>query len=84
MAAARPGHHQQGATMGIVANIRADSFPRQSEQLGKQVQVCFHYDISKIITGTVVRDDAETPWKTIIRLDDGRHVLTTECMWSPA
>jgi hypothetical protein len=33
--------------------------------------------------GTIVRDDNEPPWRTIIRLDDGRVVLASECQYSP-
>jgi hypothetical protein len=69
--------------MGNVANISAEHFPRQYEHVGKRTQVCFHYDTTRVLDGTVVRDDAEEPWITIIRLDDGRHVLASECQWRP-
>ena len=68
--------------MGAVHNIHADSFPRQSGNIGSRVQVCFHYDTSRTCNGTIVRSDAEDPWRTIIRLDDGRHVLATECQYT--
>jgi hypothetical protein len=67
--------------MGIVENIRAHRFPRQSNYLGARVVVCFHFDTSMTIDGTVIRDDMEAPWQLIIRLDDGRHVLATECQY---
>jgi hypothetical protein len=69
--------------MGCHDNIRIDTFPKQASMLGKHVRVCFHYDSSKIIEGTVVRDDAEEPFKMIIKLDNNRYVLSTECQWSP-
>jgi hypothetical protein len=68
--------------MGTVKNIRADHFPRQSEHIGARVEVCFQYDLTQTVNGTVVRDDMEAPWRMIIRLDDGRHVLATECQYS--
>ncbi len=65
--------------MGQHQNIGADRFPRQGEWLGKRVEVCFDYDPSQTIWGTFIRDDAEDPQRSIIQLDDGRVVLTTEC-----
>jgi hypothetical protein len=67
--------------MGVVSTIRADGFPKQSDRIGARVEVCFHYDTSMTVNGTIIRDDMEEPWETIIRLDDGRHVLTTECQY---
>ena len=69
--------------MGAVGNITMRGFPRQGSYLGKRVRVCFHYDTADWTSGTVVRDDAEEPGRTIIRLDDGRYVLATECQYTP-
>lgn len=44
--------------------------------------MCFHYDTAHVLPGTVVRDDTEEPGKMIIRLDDGRVLLSTECQYS--
>lgn len=68
--------------MGNVANIIAHSFPKQGEHLHGRVRVLFHYDGPEL-AGTVVRDDIEAPWQTIIRLDDDRYILSTECQYSP-
>ena len=68
--------------MGCVETISADSFPRQGKDVGRRVSVCFHYDTSAQITGTLVRDDREAPYKLIIRLDDGRYVMGAECQYS--
>ena len=65
--------------MGVVQNISIDSFPRQGDYLYKRTDVCFNYDTSKLVGGTVIRDDREYPFFTIIRLDDGRIVLSSEC-----
>ena len=69
--------------MGIVSNVDFAQMPKQGSWLGKRTQVCFRYDTSKVVMGTIVRDDTEEPFRTIISLDDGRVVLATECMHSP-
>jgi hypothetical protein len=65
--------------MGVVKGISASEYPKQGKWLHCVTEVCFNYDSSRKIGGIVVRDDAEAPHLTIIRLDDGRYVLTTEC-----
>lgn len=65
--------------MGIHKNITHVRFPRQGDWLGRRVEVCFHWDTDHTLAGTFVRDDREEPGVTIIRLDDGRHVLASEC-----
>jgi hypothetical protein len=69
--------------MGVVANVNLDTWPKQGSWLGKRTKVCFNYDSSRTVMGTIVRDDNEEPWVTIISLDNGRVVLATECMHSP-
>lgn len=68
--------------MGYVKNIKIDLFPKQGLNLNKRVNVCFHFDTSKTIEGTIVREDIEEPFIEIIKLDDGRYVLTTECQYT--
>lgn len=68
--------------MGCINTISFDKFPKQGEHVGKRVEVCFHYDISKTVFGTVVRDDYEEPWETIIKLDNGRYIKATECQYA--
>jgi hypothetical protein len=68
--------------MGVVDGIDIDKFPKQGDWVGKRVDVCFRYDSTRTIGGTIVREDEEAPGLCIIRLDDGRHVLTTECQHS--
>lgn len=67
--------------MGVVSNIKHDKFPEQGNYLGRKVKVCFHYDTNNTIPGVIVRDDKEEPHRTIIKLDDGRHVLAIECQY---
>lgn len=69
--------------MGVIPTIDYDMFPRQGDLKGKRVAVCFRYAIDKELTGTVIRNDMEDPFRTIIVLDDGRAVLATECQWRP-
>lgn len=69
--------------MGCVSAITHDTFPEQGRYYRKRVRVCFHYDTSNTVLGTVVRDDAEAPGEMIIMLDDGRYVRSVECMYSP-
>jgi hypothetical protein len=69
--------------MGVVDTIDYESYPRQSDKVGLRTKVCFKYDTTHKIGGYVVRDDLEDPYRTIIKLDDGRYVLTTECQYTP-
>lgn len=68
--------------MGIVSTIDHERFPDQGGWLNRRVAVCFHYNTADIVRGVIVRDDTEDPHVTIIRLDDGRYVLSTECQFS--
>lgn len=68
--------------MGCVANVTATTFPRQGVYAGRRCEVMFFYS-GPILNGTIVRDDAEAPGEMIIKLDDGRFILSAECQWSP-
>lgn len=68
--------------MGVVDNVGFDKFPNQTGWSGKRVEVCFNYDLSNTIRGTLIRDDLGEPFVGIIMLDDGRPVLTTECQYN--
>lgn len=57
------------------------NFPVQGDYLGRRVKVCFNHDLRNSILGTIVRDDITGPGLTIINLDDGRSVLSTECQY---
>ncbi len=69
--------------MGCVKTITAYSFPKQSEFVNRRCEVCFHFNTEKTKEGTIIRDDREEPFETIIRLDDGRLILATECQYRP-
>lgn len=68
--------------MGCISTIDAYHFPKQSEYVNRRCNVCFHYDTSVYIPGTVIRDDREEPFETLIKLDDGRVIRGTECQYS--
>ena len=68
--------------MGCVSTITWLEFPKQSEYVNRRVEVCFHYDTTKTMMGTILRDDREEPFETIIILDDGRILRGTECQYS--
>lgn len=71
-----------GENMGCVSTITAYDFPKQSQYVNRRCNVCFHYDTSKWIAGTIIRDDREEPFETLIQLDDGRTLRGTECQYS--
>ena len=68
--------------MGCVKNITYNTFPKQSNNVGEKVRVCFHYDTSHQFSGVIVRDDLEEPYEMIIQLDDGRYIRSVECQYS--
>lgn len=69
--------------MGCHPNIAADKYPKQGAYLNKRVKVCFNYDTSEQFLGVIIRDDEEEPGHLIIKLDNGRVLLATECQYSP-
>jgi hypothetical protein len=56
--------------------------PDQTSQVGQRVRVMFHEERPEL-HGAIVRNDANGNLVTVIRLDDGRHVLGTECEFQP-
>ena len=68
--------------MGCVSTITLYAFPKQSEFVNRRCKVIFHYDTEKWIMGTIIRDDREEPFETLIRLDDGRIIRGCECQYS--
>ena len=68
--------------MGCVETIDMYRFPKQSEFVNQRVNVIFKYDTSRRIEGTIIRDDREEPFETLIKLDDGRVIRGTECQYS--
>lgn len=64
------------------------SFPQQYSVvenkmggIGRKVEVWFFYKSKKTILGVIIRDDKELPFRTLIRLYDGRVILSTECQY---
>jgi hypothetical protein len=60
--------------------FQGGDFPLQGIFLNRRVEVTSFGDPLKPFKGTCVRDDYPQG-VTIIRLDDGRHVLGTECCY---
>lgn len=58
------------------------SFPMQGGFNGRRVTVRFLGNTNVTFVGEIVRFDVEDPFVTLIKLDDGRHVLATECLYS--
>ena len=69
--------------MGNHPNVSIDKFPTQGTFLNQNVEVCFHYDTSRYIKGVIVRDDLEEPFLTIIKLENDKYILATECQYHP-
>lgn len=65
--------------MGVHKNVGMKKFPKQYHWVGKRCEVCFDYDTKNTIGGVFVRCDIEEPGISIIKLDDDRYVLATEC-----
>lgn len=68
--------------MTALNRITATDFPPQGPLAGRRVDVVLAY--TQRTRGQVVRQDAEYPDVTIIRLDDGRFVLGGECQFRGA
>ena len=69
-------------SMGCVKTITKHHFPNQSSYVNQRCEVCFHYDTSEMVGGTIVRDDLEEPFETLIQLDNGHIVRGVECQYS--
>ena len=67
--------------MRSVAGISFTEYPKQSDNVNRRVIVCYNFDPSKSHEGTIIRDDMTEPGKMIIKLDNGRVLLSTECMY---
>ena len=68
--------------MGSHENISYTKFPKQSEYVGKEVEVCFNYNTDEILNGIIVRDDVEAPFQMIIHLEDDRFIRSVECQYT--
>ena len=69
--------------MGSHKNISYEKFPKQADSVGQKVNVVYHFDTSKSHDGTIVREDIEEPFETIIKLDnEERYLRAVECQYS--
>lgn len=70
--------------MGCHVNLTKDKYPEQGDLLGKEVEVCFHYDTSSVFRAVCIRDDIEAPFETIFQLVDCCSVVRgAECQYQP-
>ena len=66
----------------LYENVTSSRFPEQCEgRLNRKVFAMFHDNLMARVEGRLVRCDTEMPFVTIIRLNDGRHILDTECIF---
>lgn len=68
--------------MGVHPNVGVNKFPKQGDWLNKEAKVMFNFDSSTMLKGVIVRDDMEEPFLTLIKLEDGRVIRSTECQYS--
>ncbi|MGH0417526.1 hypothetical protein [Bacillus cereus] len=68
--------------MGVHPNVGVNKFPKQGDQLNREVKVMFNFDSSTILKGIIVREDMEDPFLTLIKLEDGRVIGSAECQYS--
>lgn len=72
--------------MGMVEGINAENYPAQGNLIGKLQAICYEYDTSKTFIALCVRDDKDSPYRTIFKVDNvaegTRFVLSTECMYT--
>ncbi len=66
--------------MGCEENISFDNFPKQSEHVGQQTTVAFK-GTTKLLRAEIVRDDMESPFRTILKLKNGNFILASE-LWN--
>jgi len=67
--------------MGVVANVSATQYPKQSDRIGTTASICFNYDTSVQFDGIIIRDDMESPGELLFLLSDGRVIRSVECMY---
>lgn len=61
--------------------IDYDEFPKQGTTQGRRVKVAFG-NCDRRLLGVCVRCDTEAPFQAVIKLDDGRFILGSECQFS--
>jgi hypothetical protein len=71
--------------MSFHENISATNFSNQDETLlYKRVVTLLQFDSQTPRLGNVVRADKESPFLTIIKLDDDRYITNHECSFKLA
>lgn len=71
--------------MSFHPNISAEQFVAQDKKLINQsVVVMFQYESAKPRRGTIVRADAQSPFVTIIQMENNQFILGSECSYKIA
>lgn len=72
-----------------MSNMGYKEYPKQDKisskyvnfSTGARVKVYFEDYMTNYCLGIIVRDDVEEPYKTIIKLDDGRYITGDDCKY---
>lgn len=64
-----------------IKNIGFGIYPKQGNDIGKRVIITYNHDWTIFEHGIIIRDDIEEPFMTVIKLDDDRVLLGTECQY---
>ena len=68
--------------MGYCEHITATKYPKQyTENIGRPVKLIFGYDADHEVDAVFIRDDAEEPYQTIFKTNDGHIIRSAECQW---
>lgn len=71
--------------MGEYKYLGVEKYPKQDPLLiDKKVVVMLAFDSKRPLRGRVLRADAELPREVVIKLDDDRIVLGSECSYKIA
>lgn len=54
---------------------------KQGNFINRKCNIFFNYNIKNFISGKIIRDDIEEPFKTLIKLNDGTIIDSKECLY---
>lgn len=68
--------------MGMHPNVYIGNLPKQTDLVDADVEVSFRQDLNKSVTGSIVRSDADAPFRTLIELHEGGFIVdSSECVF---
>jgi hypothetical protein len=62
-------------------NVKLTLYPEQGEALGQRCVIRIHRKDNAEVEALCVRDDVQSPYHMIFKLDDGRYILGAECTY---